>query len=47
VAITPIVGVQWKATTSGSKFPFEMRVVDHTLNPAVPIGAKLEPTNPA
>ncbi|HYA51062.1 MAG TPA: ABC transporter substrate-binding protein [Streptosporangiaceae bacterium] len=47
VAVTKIVGVQWKATTSGSRFPFEMRVVDHTLNPAVPLTGKLEPTNPA
>jgi len=47
VAITKIVGVQWKATTNGSRFPFEMRVVDHTLNPAVPLTGKLEPTNPA
>ena len=45
VAITPPVGVQWKATSG--KFPFEMRVVDNTLNKAVPVKAKLEPTNPA
>ena len=46
VAITPLVGVQWKATTGGNKFPFEMLVVDNTTNPLGKIGAKLEPTNP-
>src|SRR5262249_38120802 len=33
VSITPPVGVQWKATPG--KFPFEMQVVDNTLNPKV------------
>jgi branched-chain amino acid transport system substrate-binding protein len=45
VSITPLVGVQWKA--SSGKFPFEMKVVDTTHNPAVKVEAKLEPTNPA
>jgi branched-chain amino acid transport system substrate-binding protein len=45
VAITKIVGVQWKAVSG--RFPFEMQVVDNTLNNAVPVKAKLEPTNPA
>jgi branched-chain amino acid transport system substrate-binding protein len=44
VAIINPVGVQWKAATG--KFPFEMQVVDNSLNTAVPISAKLEPTNP-
>ena len=44
VVATPVVGVQWKAT-SGGKFPFEMEVVDNTLNNKVPVTAKLEPTN--
>jgi branched-chain amino acid transport system substrate-binding protein len=43
VAIINPVGVQWKKSTG--KFPFEMLVVDNNLNPAVPIQAKLEPTN--
>jgi branched-chain amino acid transport system substrate-binding protein len=43
VGIIKPVGVQWKPGTG--KFPFEMVVVDHSLNPAVPIGGKLEPTN--
>jgi branched-chain amino acid transport system substrate-binding protein len=47
VAITPLAGVQWKATTGGSKFPFEMLVVDNTTNPLAEIKAHLVPTNPA
>jgi branched-chain amino acid transport system substrate-binding protein len=43
VGIIPPVGVQWKASTG--KFPFEMQVVDNSLNSSVPIQAKLEPTN--
>src|SRR5215813_3805712 len=42
VAIINPVGVQWK---KGSKFPFEMKVVDNSLNKDVPTTAKLEPTN--
>ena len=45
VAITPLAGVQWKATSG--QFPFEMRVVDNTNNPAAKIGDDLVPTNPA
>jgi branched-chain amino acid transport system substrate-binding protein len=44
VVATPVVGVQWQAT-SGGKFPFEMRVVDNTLNPNVKVKAHLRPTN--
>jgi branched-chain amino acid transport system substrate-binding protein len=44
VSIVPLVGVQWKATAG--KYPFEMRVVDNTLNPHVKTDARLEPTNP-
>jgi branched-chain amino acid transport system substrate-binding protein len=43
VGIIKPIGVQWKTGTG--KFPFEMVVVDNSLNPAVPIGGKLEPTN--
>jgi branched-chain amino acid transport system substrate-binding protein len=45
VAIIPPVGVQWKLTDGGLS-PFEMKVVDNTLNPAAQLGAHLEPTNP-
>jgi branched-chain amino acid transport system substrate-binding protein len=44
VVAIPVVGVQWKE--SSGKYPFEMRVVDHTLNPAVPVTDHLQPTNP-
>jgi branched-chain amino acid transport system substrate-binding protein len=43
VALIQPVGVQWKAGTSG--FPFEMKVVDHSLNKDVPVEADLQPTN--
>jgi branched-chain amino acid transport system substrate-binding protein len=43
VGIIPPVGVQWKKSTG--KYPFEMMVVDNSLNPNVKIGAPLEPTN--
>ena len=43
VAIMNPVGVQWK---KGTQYPWEMVVVDNSLNPSVPIGGKLEPTNP-
>jgi branched-chain amino acid transport system substrate-binding protein len=42
VAIIKPLGVQWK---QGTKFPFEMQVVDNSLDPTVPITAKLDPTN--
>ena len=43
VGIVQPVGVQWKA---GTQFPWEMVVVDNSLNPAVPVGGDLAPTNP-
>jgi branched-chain amino acid transport system substrate-binding protein len=43
VAIIPPVGVQWKASTG--RYPFEMQVVDNSLNKAVKIETDLEPTN--
>ncbi len=43
VGIIDPVGVQWKK--SSGKYPFEMVVVDNSLNKSVPIGANLEPTN--
>ena len=43
VAIINPVGVQWKKSTG--QFPFEMTVVDNSLNSAVPVQAPLEPTN--
>jgi branched-chain amino acid transport system substrate-binding protein len=43
VGIIPPVGVQWKKSTG--KFPFEMTVVDNSLNSSVKVQANLEPTN--
>jgi len=42
VAIQQPLGVQWK---KGKQFPFEMVVVDNSLNSDVPVGGDLEPTN--
>src|SRR5215510_6417061 len=44
VSITPLVGVQWKATSG--RFPFTMQVVDNTHNPTAQLTGHLEPTNP-
>ena len=43
VAIINPVGVQWKETSG--KYPFEMKVVNNSLNKAVKIEDNLEPTN--
>ena len=43
VGIIQPVGVQWKKSTG--KYPFEMKVVDNSLNPNVKVQATLEPTN--
>jgi len=43
VGIIDPVGVQWKK--SAGQFPFEMMVVDNSLNPNVKVQANLEPTN--
>jgi branched-chain amino acid transport system substrate-binding protein len=43
VGIIKPVGVQWKKGTGS--YPFEMQVVDHSLNPSVPVTADLVPTN--
>ncbi|MFG1878516.1 ABC transporter substrate-binding protein [Sphaerisporangium sp. NPDC049003] len=44
VALQQPVGVQWKEGIG--RWPYEMVVVDNSLNPAVRIGADLTPTNP-
>jgi branched-chain amino acid transport system substrate-binding protein len=43
VGIVKPAGAQWK--TSTGKYPFELTVVDNSINPSVPIGADLVPTN--
>jgi len=45
IAIMNPVGVQWRPT-NGGQFPWQMIVVNNHLNPQVPLGGKLEPTNP-
>jgi branched-chain amino acid transport system substrate-binding protein len=42
VAIQKPLGVQWK---KGTQFPYEMVVVDNSLNKDVPVGGDLAPTN--
>ncbi len=42
VGIIEPVGVQWK---KGTTYPWEMQVVDNSLNKSVPVTATLEPTN--
>ena len=43
IGIVNPVGVQWKP---GTDYPWEMVVVDNSINPAVPIGGDLVATNP-
>ena len=42
IGIMRPLGVQWK---KGTKFPWEMVVVDNSLNPDVAVGGDLQPTN--
>jgi branched-chain amino acid transport system substrate-binding protein len=42
IGIIKPVGVQWR---KGTRFPYEMVVVDNSLNPDVPISGDLLPTN--
>ncbi|HEV2376864.1 MAG TPA: ABC transporter substrate-binding protein [Streptosporangiaceae bacterium] len=42
VAVVEPVGAQWQAASG--KYPVELKVVDNSLNPAVPAGAPLQPT---
>jgi branched-chain amino acid transport system substrate-binding protein len=44
VAILNPVGVQWRKAAAG-QYPYDMRVVDNTLNTAVPIEVELKATN--
>lgn len=45
IAIMNPVGVQWRPA-SGGQFPWQMIVVNNHLNPEVPLGGQLQPTNP-
>jgi branched-chain amino acid transport system substrate-binding protein len=45
VATTSEIGGQWLKTKPGSKFPFELVIVEHATDHNVPIAAKLLPFN--
>ena len=45
VSEAPIIGAQWVKAASGSKFKFDLVIVDHATDPNVPIAAKLVPYN--
>ena len=45
VSETPIIGAQWVKSKAGSKFPFDLVIVDNSPDPSVPIAAKLLPYN--
>jgi branched-chain amino acid transport system substrate-binding protein len=45
VSETPIIGSQWVKAPAGSKFKFDLVIVDHATDPNVPIAAKLKPYN--
>ena len=41
VSETPIIGAQWVKAAPGSKFPFDLVIVENATDPNVPIAAKL------
>jgi branched-chain amino acid transport system substrate-binding protein len=45
VAETPIIGAQWVKSKAGSKYPFDLVIVENATDPNVPIAAKLLPYN--
>ncbi len=45
VSETPIIGAQWVKSSAGSKFPFDLVIVENATDPNVPIAAKLLPYN--
>jgi branched-chain amino acid transport system substrate-binding protein len=45
VSAAPIIGAQWVKTAAGSKFKFDLVVVDNATDPNVPVAAKLKPFN--
>jgi branched-chain amino acid transport system substrate-binding protein len=40
---TPLIGAQWIKAKPGSKYKFDLVIVDNADDPNVPIGAKLQP----
>jgi branched-chain amino acid transport system substrate-binding protein len=45
VSEAPIIGAQWVKAKEGSKFPFDLVIVDNAPDPNVPIAAKLQQYN--
>ena len=45
VSETPIIGAQWVKAKEGSKYPFDLVIVDNSPDPSVPVAAKLLPYN--
>ena len=45
VSEAPIIGAQWVKSKAGSKYPFDLVIVDNAPDPNVPIAAKLLPYN--
>jgi len=45
VSVAPIIGAQWVKSASGSKYPFDLVIVDNAPDPNVPVAAKLVPYN--
>jgi branched-chain amino acid transport system substrate-binding protein len=45
VSETPIIGSQWVKAPAGSKFPFDLVIVENATDPKVPIASKLVPYN--
>ena len=45
VSVSPIIGAQWVKAKDGSKYPFDLVIVDNAPDPNVPIAAKLLPYN--
>ncbi len=45
VSVTPIIGAQWVKSKAGSKYPFDLVIVDNAPDPNVPVAAKLLPYN--
>jgi branched-chain amino acid transport system substrate-binding protein len=45
VSEAPIIGAQWVKSQAGSKFPFDLVIVDNAPDPNVPVAAKLVPYN--
>jgi len=45
ISEAPIIGAQWVKAKAGSKYPFDLVIVDNATDPNVPIAAKLLPYN--